>query len=209
MKKLFAILGISVMSFCAFLGGAKANSYKPMYAENESSQVESSSEPLESSSENESEEPIDIEKETKETISDTAKDVIEVIKTIFNQKIVIAGVSISLGTLLAWVIGKVIVKVFDRRADKYERKLKDVLEKLGYSQEQIEQLIEDTELLDELVDTLIENTKNIQVKEKLLAIKEKGHKKVDGTKNLVVENSEKLEELGQTTQERIKEILEK
>ena len=93
MKKLFAIIGISVMSFCAFLGGTKQKTYA-LYAEPETSQTSEQTISSETS-----QEPIDIDKETEQVISNTAKDVIEVIKTIFNQPIVIGGVSTTLGVL--------------------------------------------------------------------------------------------------------------
>ena len=208
MKKLFAVIGISVMSFCAFLGGTKKDSFATMYAETESSQVESSSEPQASSSEQESQEPIDIDKETKD-ISDTAKDVIAVIKNILTQKIVIAGVSISLGALLLWVAGKVIVRIFDKRADKYQKKLDETLKKLGQSEEQIAKLKQELEMLDKLVETLANNTKNIQVKEKLLAIYNENKDKCENIKELVVENKEQLENVALSNENKIKEILEK
>jgi len=208
MKKLFAVIGISVMSFCAFLCGTKKDNYAPMFAEPESSQVVSSSEPQASSNEHDSEEPIDVDKETND-ISNTAKDVIAVIKNILTQKIVIAGVSISLGTLLLWVVGKVIIKIFDKRADKYQKKLDETLKKLGQSEEQIAQLKQELEMLDKLVETLANNTKNIQVKEKLLAIYNENKDKCEDIKELVEENKEQFQRIETTNQGKIKEILDK
>lgn len=197
MKKLFAAISICVMSFCAFLGGTKTRSYQPMLAEQESSQVISSSE--QSSSENE-------QQESEEKPGNVAQDVIEVVKTIFNQKIVIFGVSFSLGTLLVWVLGKIIVGFLSNKSSKQDKKIDELLKKLGLKEEEIKQLKADSEKLDGIIKEIIDNTKNIKVKEKLIAMYEP---KVEQVEQVVEENKEQVVNLVKTNQETIKELLEK
>ena len=203
MKKLFAVLSISAMSFCAFLGGAKTRSYQPMLAEQESSQTMSSSE--QSSSET-SQEHIDVDKETKEIISNTAKDVIEVIKIIFNQPIVIGGVSTTLGVLVLFVIGKIFGNYLSKRNTKYDKKIKELFEQIGIDSEAIKMLLEQANIDRKVILEMIENTKNIKVKEKLL---EMYNSKKEPVEQVIELDKEQLETIVKTNQDAIKELLEK
>lgn len=200
MKKLFAIIGISVMSFCAFLGGTKQKTYA-LYAEQETSQT--SEQP--SSSET-SQEPIDIDKETEQVISNTAKDVIEVIKTIFNQPIVIGGVSTTLGVLVVFIFGKLFGNYLSKRNNKYDKKIAELLKQIGISEQAIETLKGELDKLEPIIKEIIANTKNIKVKEKLLEMYEPKKELVE---QQVIETKEIIENLGKNNQDAIKELLEK
>ena len=200
MKKLFALIITFVLASCLFIGGTRQPSF--VYAENETSQVEPSSSSSESSSEEELE-PIDIDKETNEIISDNARDVIEVIKTVFNQPIVIGGVSVSLGTLVLFIFGKIITNLLDKRNSKYDKKIKELLAQIGVSEQAIDTLKGEIDKLLKVIREMIENTKNLKVKEKLLELYNE--------KKEIVENKaqETIDLSLKTTQETIEEILNK
>ena len=206
MKKLFALLTTTILASVCFLGGTK--SYATMYAESETQ----TSEPLDSSydpqetSESE-EEPIDIDHETEQVVSSTAHDVIEVIKTVFNQPIVVGGVSFTLGSIFLWVLGKLIVGALDKRNTKYDKKIKELLEKIGISEQAIKELLQAKEKLEELIGVIIENTKNIQVKEKLLEIYNDTSKTIGEKAQEIVEKTN--ENIGNETQNAIEELLNK
>ncbi len=207
MKKLFAILGISVMSFCAFLGGTRNRQVYVGYAENESSQVESSSEPQESSNENESVEPININEETQQVVSDTANDIIQVIKTIFNQPIIIGGVSVTLGALILFVFGKVFTTLLAKRNSKYDKKIQELLEQIGIDKETIAYLKGELDKLEPIIKEMIESTKNIQIKTKLLEMYNENKEIIENQAQEYIEKVEK--NTNDTTQETIEKLLGK
>ena len=200
MKKLFAIIGISVMSFCAFLGGTKQKTYA-LYAEPETSQTSEQTISSETS-----QEPIDIDKETEQVISNTAKDVIEVIKTIFNQPIVIGGVSTTLGVLVVFIFGKLFGNYLSKRNNKYDKKIAELLKQIGISEQAIETLKGELDKLEPIIKEIIANTKNIKVKEKLLEMYEPKKELVE---QQVIEKKEIIENLEKNNQDAIKELLEK
>lgn len=195
MKKFFAIAFISIFTFCGLLGSQKEPTF--IYAENETSQVEPSS-----SSEEELE-PIDVDKETNEIISNEARDVIEVIKTVMSQPIVIGGVSVSLGTLVMFIFGKVITNLLDKRNSKYDKKIKELLAQIGVSEQAIDTLKGEIDKLLKVIQEIIENTKNLKVKEKLLELYNEKKEIVENGSQQVINDSLK------TTQETIEEILNK
>ena len=200
MKKLFAIIGISVMSFCAFLGCTKQKTYA-LYAEPETSQTSEQTISSETS-----QEPIDIDKETEQVISNTAKDVIEVIKTIFNQPIVIGGVSTTLGVLVVFIFGKLFGNYLSKRNNKYDKKIAELLKQIGISEQAIETLKGELDKLEPIIKEIIANTKNIKVKEKLLEMYEPKKELVE---QQVIETKEIIEKLEKNNQDTIKELLEK
>ena len=200
MKKLFAIIGISVMSFCAFLGGTKQKTYA-LYAEPETSQT---SEQTISSETNQ--EPIDIDKETEQVISNTAKDVIEVIKTIFNQPIVIGGVSTTLGVLVVFIFGKLFGNYLSKRNNKYDKKIAELLKQIGISEQAIETLKGELDKLEPIIKEIIANTKNIKVKEKLIQMYSEEKAIVE---KVAEEEKEIIVTVEKNNQDAIKELLEK
>lgn len=200
MKKLFAIIGISVMSFCAFLGGIKQKTYA-LYAEPETSQTSE-----QTSSSETSQEPIDIDKETEQVISNTAKDVIEVIKTIFNQPIVIGGVSTTLGVLVVFIFGKLFGNYLSKRNNKYDKKIAELLKKIGISEQAIETLKGELDKLEPIIKEIIANTKNIKVKEKLIQMYSEEKAIVE---KVAEEEKELIVTVEKNNQDAIKELLEK
>lgn len=210
MKKLFGIISVFALTFCAVIGGTKEPNY--CYAETETSQnIASSSETTSEQETSEQEqEPLVLDNETFDSVSQTAKDVIQVIKTILNQPIVIGGVSVTLGAVIAWLFGKFITKILDNRSNKFDNKIKGVLQKVGFTEEQIAKLFENYELLLQVLQELVENNKNVNVREKCLAMLNGTNQEIEKVENDIIETaSEIVENDSNTRQEKIKELLEK
>jgi len=217
MKKLFVALSILVATI--FGTCSTLNSGTIVFAENETSEVvESSSEPSESEEPVESEtelEPINVDEEVSK-ISQTARDVIEVIKTVLSQPIVIGGVSVSLGTILLFVLGKVFGNLLSKRNSKYDKKIAEyenritnLLKQVGVSEQAIKDLKDNYEKLLPIIEEMIQNTKNIQVKAKLNALYEETKQKTKETTQEVAEQVEEQNYIPKSTQDTIKELLEK
>ena len=207
MKKLSILLATLCLSFSIGFATTQA---QPLFADtttSETSQNDNLSSQQENSQENgeNSElEPINIEEETSK-LSQTAKDVIEVIKTIFNQPIVIGGVSITLGALLVWVLGKVFTTMLSKRNSKYDQKIADLLEQIGVSKELLDTLKQEYENMQPVIKEMIENTKNIKVKERLEELYNHNKEQVSE----IVEDVEEQNNVPKSTQDTIKELLGK
>jgi len=211
MKKLFVALSILVATIFGTCSALSSGTI--VFAENETSEVvESSSEPSESETELE---PINVDEEVSK-ISQGAKDVIEVIKTVLSQPIVIGGVSVSLGTILLFVLGKVFGNLLSKRNSKYDKKIAEyenritnLLKQVGVSEQAIKDLKDNYEKLLPVIEEMIQNTKNIQVKAKLNALYEETKQKTKETTQEVVEQVEEQNYIPKSTQDTIKELLEK
>lgn len=212
-KALFLGLGIGVLSFGIAYGGAKSNA--PMFAYAESEQVEENTESTEPEETSEEQEPIDVDEETN-SLSQTAKDTIEVIKEFFAQPLVIGGVSTTLGTVVLYVIAKLFGHALHKRDTKYDKKIAELLGKIGVNDDFISQLQAEYDKLREAIEEIINNTKNVKVKAKLEKIledtKESADKVVDETINsgkVINENIAAVTETAKTdSEEQIKKILE-
>lgn len=198
MKKLFLLLGLCAFGTGIAFSGVKQ--YQPTYAEDEPQETEV----VEEEQDDEELEPINVDEEVSK-LSQTAKDVIEVIKTIASQPIVIGGVSTTLGALLIFVIGKVVGNAWAKRTSKEEQKIKELLEQIGVQSDFIDELKEEYEKLKAVLEEQIKNTKNIKVKEKLESM-------LNEHKELLVEETKEIQpvlEVPNETQQAIKDILNK
>ena len=181
MKKLFVLLGISLCATPLLFGGVKQ--YSMAKADDEQVEVTPTPEEEPTPTTTNEEEVIDVDKEVQD-LSTTAKDTIAVIKTFLNQPIVVCGVSMTIGSLIVWVFGKVLLGYLGKRSTKYDEEISKLLTKLGVEEEQIKTIIEQYKNLEEVISYLIENTKNEKVKAKALEmmkpynerIKEENHK---------------------------------
>ena len=181
MKKLFVFLGISLCATPLLFGGVKQ--YSMAKADDEQVEVTPTPEEEPTPTTTSEEEVIDIDKEVQD-LSTTAKDTIAVIKAFLNQPIVVCGVSMTIGSLIVWVFGKVLIGYLGKRNTKYDEEITKLLSKLGVEEEQIKTIIEQYKNLEEVIAYLIENTKNEKVKAKALEmmkpyderIKEENHK---------------------------------
>lgn len=182
MKKL--IIAIGLISSVGFLGTLQINHFKCAKAEeiSESVEVETSEEidestELESVSKEDSEVVVDSseikEAETMyENISNTAKDILNVIKGVLEQPIVIAGVSTSLGVLIVLVISK-LISVLNRKKlndliSKLDNLVKDQDKKVDY--DKFKELLLKFYKCEEVLQYLIEHTKNIKVREEAIKL---------------------------------------
>lgn len=184
MKKLFVALGLA-LTF-GLLGTlhfqsiqcAKAEDVSEVVSE-ETSELASEStelESLEKDSEEDSESEVIVVDSAElseaqtiyENISNTAKDVLNVIVGVLEQPIVIAGVSTTLGVLIILVISKLISVANGK-------KLKDCLSQIEtlkkenknyVSSEDYQKALHKIASLDRVIAYLVDNTKNIKVREK-------------------------------------------
>lgn len=170
MKKLFVILGIA---FCGLTLGCSKVSYTQVKAEEEITEV-GESEEIETEEENTEEAIIEEETTTeeKEDISNTAKDIREVIVAFFSQPLVIAGVTTTLGAIILSVFGKIIITIIMNKTSKYNREIEELTKTLTDLEKSLEIVENKQKVSDSAINELINGTKNIRLRKKLLSIVE-------------------------------------
>lgn len=214
MRKSFAILTIATL--CGF-GLFNAKSYNVAKAENETSSWQESDIPNSSdeqsvtSYENESSEVETSEEENGvsffDDISQTAKDTIAVVKSVLAQPVVIGGVTMSLGSLVLYLLGKVIDKLTNKKVGKESiEKMQKLYSVIANQQSTIEEQKDAYKQLYSVVELLANNVKNANVKENLLKL-------LDECKPVVEENTKELvekvsEETKQAVLETANEVLD-
>ena len=198
MKKVLALFTITLPLLFGTL--CISPKYKVAKAEEPTTSqvVESSSNETPTSSYNDSEEVVINVDEEVSKISQTARDVIEVIKTIMNQKIVIGGVSVSIGALILYVLGNFVVKFCKVRKDKYSALEEKLLKELGYKEQEINELREEKDKLEQVVNLLAQNLKNEVLKAEIDKI-------LNGTKE---QAAEVVEQVKQEAHEFVEEVKE-
>ena len=214
MKKLFVALGL--LTSIGLLGTLSIKHTYVVRAEDTSEEIETSdietSEDLESYSEEEvSDEEIGslLTTETTDTIyeniSSTAKDVIEVIKEVFNQPIVIAGVSTTLGVLVVLVFTKLFSVLTKKKVNDCLEQIKELGKKVdeSISKKQYDLAISQIKELKEVVMVLVESTKNVKVKDKALKLLEEIKPVVEEEKVFI---EEKKDEVVEFTKEKVGEV---
>lgn len=166
-RKLLFAIPFSIMLGTCILVNRPLNVQKAKAEEPISVEVVNSEEPTsEVETISESDFVINVDEEVSK-ISQGARDFIECVRAILNQPIVIGGVSFTLGTLLLFVIGKVFGNYLSKRANKWDIQLDKITNKLEELLAQVGINAEIIEYLKGIVKEIIDNTKNIQVKEKL------------------------------------------
>ena len=182
---ILSLLGISAISFG--VGCATFNvqpKHEIVYADAEPTEP---TDPVDDTDTTDEEpvEPIDVDEETSK-LSQVAKDTIAVIKEFFSQPLVIGGVSTTLGAVVLWVIAKLFGTYLHKRDTKYDKKIEELLGKIGVDGELIKTLEEEYDKLLVVVQEIIENTKNVKVKKHLETLlnesKESVETKVEETK---------------------------
>lgn len=182
MKKL--IIAIGLIASVGFLGTLQVNHFQCAKAEetSESVEIETSEEidestELESVSEEDSEVVVGSseikEAETMyENISNTAKDILNVIKGVLEQPIVIAGVSTSLGVLIVLVISKLISVINKKKLNdlisQLDNLVKDQDKKVDF--DKFKELLLKVYKVEDVLQYLIEHTKNIRVREEAIKL---------------------------------------
>ena len=188
-RKLLLAIPFLIMLGTCILVNRPLNVQKARAEEPISAEVVVSEEPTsELETVSESDFVINVDEEVSK-ISRGARDFIECVRAIFNQPIVIGGVSFTLGTLLFFVIGKVFGNYLSKRSNKWDKQIAKLSNKLEELLAQVGINAEIIEYLKGIIKEIIENTKNIQVREDL----EKKYKQ--------------LENIGKTESEKAKEIV--
>lgn len=193
---ILSLLGISAISFGVGIScyNAQPQSYIA-YAESEPVDTDPADpvDDTDPATDEEPVEPINIDEETG-GLSQIAKDTIAVIKEFLSQPLVIGGVSTTLGAVVIWVIAKLFGHYLHKRDTKYDKKIEELLGKIGVSDELIKTLEEEYDKLLEVVDEIIKNTKNVKVKKHLESLlnesKESVETKVEETKEEITNIAE-------------------
>ena len=173
MKKLLVLLGIAFSAFAlsfSFKGNmqvVRAEESEITETTEEEPQEDVSSEEETTTTETTTEEIVE---EEKEDVSQTAKDIKEVITTFFSQPLVIAGVSTTLGTIILSVFGKIIITFLLNKTSKYQREIDDLEDLVEELTSQLDLTKADLEVFKTAIRELISSNKNIRVKRKLLGI---------------------------------------
>lgn len=134
-----------------------------------------------------------------DTISQTAQDTIAVVTAFLNQPIVIAGVSTTVGALLLLVIGKLLGNVTTKKIKQLSSEKENLSNKIVEQQAIINDLVNTTKLLQEIVNEVVNNIKNGSVKKNCLALLEQCK---DGAIEKVAETLES--ELQETNEDKVR-----
>lgn len=199
MKKLLVALGL--FATIGLVGGAGINkSFAPVYAEDETSEVsseETSGESIVESSESSSEQEND-NKNFFGELSQGAKDFMIVAKEILNQPIVIGGVSVTLGAIVVFVVGKLFSALGKKKLVDLGNQVEDLITKMGdsVSKQDYNALAKQTEELIGVCKVLVDGTKNVKVKEKAQALLLEMQPVIDDNKEFAIKEVEKVKDDG-------------
>lgn len=199
MKKLLVALGL--FATIGLVGGASINkSFAPVYAEDETSEVsseETSEESIVESSESSSEQEND-NKSFFDELSQGAKDFMIVAKEILNQPIVIGGVSVTLGAIVVFVVGKLFSALGKKKLVDLGNQVEELITKMGesVSKQDYNALAKQTEELIEVCKLLVDGTKNVKVKEKAQALLLEMQPVIDDNKEFAIKEVEKVKDDG-------------
>lgn len=180
-KKLFVGLFTTLILGCGLaFGGAK--NYVSARAEDEIGSVAT----IESDGVVEEE-----EKGVFEEISQWAKDSIAICKEVLNQPIVIGGVSVTLGTILLFVISKLVGSLSKKEIKKLGARIEELVEsaKNNVSKKDYNALVKDYNALLEIVNVITPSIKNIPIRENAKKLLLELKPIVDSDKEFVVEET--------------------
>lgn len=191
MKKLFIALGLFLS--VGVLGGIgiSHNSYAQVRAEETPT--------TETTQEQEPTKP-----SVYDSISQTAKDTIVVIKEVLNQPIVIGGVSVTLGAILLFVFSKVFSSIGTKRVKELAKQLEELTNE-ALRKKDISELELTSGKIVEIVTELANSTRNVNVKAKCLALLDELKPIVEEDKKFV---EEKVEETKVQLNDNAKQIIE-
>lgn len=139
-----------------------------------------------------------------DSISQTAKDTIVVIKEVLNQPIVIGGVSVTLGAILLFVFSKVFSSIGTKRLKELANELKE-LKRDSADKKDIKNLEDKNDRIVEIVTELANSTRNVNVKAKCLALLDELKPIAEEDKKFV---EEKVEETKVQLNDNAKQIIE-
>lgn len=192
MKKLFIALGLFLS--VGVLGGIGI--YQKSYA-----QVRAEETPT---SETTPQEQEPTKPSVYDSISQTAKDTIVVIKEVLNQPIVIGGVSVTLGAILLFAFSKVFSSIGTKRVKELAKQLEELTNE-ALRKKDINELELTSGKIVEIVTELAHSTRNVNVKAKCLALLDELKPIAEEDKEFV---EEKVEETKVQLNDNAKQIIE-
>lgn len=196
MKKLLVALGL--FATIGLVGGVSINkSFAPVYAEDETSEVsseETSEESIVESIESASEE--NDNKSFFDELSQGAKDFMIVAKEILNQPIVVGGVSVTLGAIVIFVVGKLFSALGKKKLIDLGNQVEELINKMGdsVSKQDYNALAKQTQELVEVCKLLADGTKNIKIKEKAQALLLELQPVINDNKEFAIKEVEQVKE---------------
>lgn len=201
MKKIIVALGLC-LSIGLFSSVSVNRGFTQVRAEDTSSEIVSEEETT--SEEIVSEETSETSEETPkeedgffDKLSQGAKDFLIVAKEILNQPIVIGGVSVSLGAIVIFVVGKLFSVLGKKKVNELANQVGELFEKMteSASKQDYNELAKQTQELVEVCKVLVDGTRNVKVKEKANALLTKEFQPViEDNKQFVIEEGKKVVE---------------
>ena len=129
-------------------------------------------------------------------LSHGAKDFLIVAKEILNQPIVIGGVSVSLGAIVIFVVGKLFSALGKKKVNELANRVDELFGKMTESvnKKDYNELAKQTEELVEICKVLANGTRNVKVKEQALALLEDFKPVIEDNKEFAIEETKKVVE---------------
>ncbi len=200
MKKIIVALGLC-LSIGLFSSVSVNRGFTQVRAEDTSSEIVSEEETT--SEEIVSEETSETSEETPkeedgffDKLSQGAKDFLIVAKEILNQPIVIGGVSVSLGAIVIFVVGKLFSALGKKKVNELANQVGELFEKMteSASKKDYNELAKQTQELVDICQVLVDGTRNVKVKEKANALLKDLRPVIEDNKQFVIEEGKKVVE---------------
>lgn len=201
MKKIIVALGLC-LSIGLFSSVSLNRGFTQVRAEDTSSEIvseeETTSEEIVSEETSETSEEVVAEEDGFfDKLSQGAKDFLIVAKEILNQPIVIGGVSVSLGAIVIFVVGRLFSALGKKKVNELADQVGDLFEKMkeSASKKDYNELAKQTQELVEVCKVLVDGTRNVKVKEKANALLKKEFQPViEDNKQFVIDETKKVVE---------------
>ena len=195
MKKIIVALGLC-LSIGLFSGATLNRGYVQVRAEDESSEIISEETTSEETSESAEETITEEDSGFFDKLSQGAKDFLIVAKEILNQPIVIGGVSVSLGAIVIFVVGKLFSALGKKKVNELANRVDELFGKMTESvnKKDYNELAKQTEELVEICKVLANGTRNVKVKEQALALLEDFKPVIEDNKEFAIEETKKVVE---------------
>lgn len=195
MKKIIVALGLC-LSIGLFSGATLNRGYVQVRAEDESSEIISEETTSEETSESAEETITEEDSGFFDKLSQGAKDFLIVAKEILNQPIVIGGVSVSLGAIVIFVVGKLFSALGKKKVNELANRVDELFGKMTESvnKKDYNELAKQTEELVEICKVLANGTRNVKVKEQALALLDDFKPVIEDNKEFAIEETKKVVE---------------
>lgn len=200
MKKIIVALGLC-LSIGLFTSVSVNRGFTQVRAEDTSSEIvseeETTSEEIISEETSETSEEVVVEEDGFfDKLSQGAKDFLIVAKEILNQPIVIGGVSVSLGAIIIFVVGKLFSALGKKKVNELANQVGELFEKMteSASKKDYNELAKQTQELVDICQVLVDGTRNVKVKEKANALLKDLRPVIEDNKQFAIEEGKKVVE---------------